>query len=362
MVEDTQVQVGQVLDDLASHHFERPLLWCYNWMLAGLLARLPAAARLLHATEAHFDMPGLTSFLPRLRAAVAISDLTVAVSAGVEAGLRSRIEGAEIVTVTNGCDYVQYSKGTPDAALAAMRGARTKIAIYAGNINRRLDFNLLRRLASAHPEVLFALYGPVSVLEEADKTSWKQVLSMNNVTAPGAVDPDRLPDLYSVADLGLIPYRQEPWLVENGLPLKALEMGASGLPVVSSLMKPLVGVAAGLVVTSSADEFLAAFERTSRATLSAAALTELKAVSSANDYDNKFEQILKALEERTRGLSVTTRVDELIDILGSEWLASERRLSNRLTALVPSRVPARLLKAVARRVPAKLKRRPGSRD
>jgi glycosyltransferase involved in cell wall biosynthesis len=360
MAEDTQVQVGQILDDMARHHFERPLLWCYNWMLAGPLAQLPAVARLLHATEAHFDMPGLSSFLPRLRAAVAISDLTVAVSGGVEAGLRSRVERAEIVTVTNGCDYVLYSSGKPDAVLAALRGTNTRIAIYAGNINRRLDFNLLRRLASANPDVLFVLYGPVSALDEADKTSWKQLLRIANVMAPGPVDPDRLPDLYAATDVGLIPYRQDAWLVENGLPLKAFEMGASGLPVVSSLMKPLVGLAAGLVVTSSADDFVDAFGRTSRATLSPAGLAELKAVSSANDYDHKFEQILEALEERTPGLPVTTRVDRLIEILGLEWFASEARFSSRLTRLLPSRAPARLIRAVARRVPTKLKRRLGS--
>ena len=360
MAEDTQVQVGQILDDMARHQFERPLLWCYNWMLAGPLAELPAVARLLHATEAHFEMPGLAPFLPRLRAAVAISDLTVAVSSGVEAGLRRRVEGADVVTVTNGCDYEHYSKGKPDAALVALRGTYNRIAIYAGNINRRLDFGLLRRLASSNLDVLFALYGPVSALEKDDENRWKQLLGMANVKAPGPVNPDRLPDLYAAADVGLIPYHQSAWLVENGLPLKTLEMGATGLPVVSSLMKPLVGLAAAVVVTSSPEGFLAAFTGTGRAMLSPAALAELKAVSSANDYDRKFEQILQALEQRVPWQPVTTRVDRLIEVLGPEWFASETRLSNRLRALLRSRVPARRIKAAARRVSARLRRRLGS--
>jgi hypothetical protein len=354
---DTQIQVGQILADMAGHHFERPLLWCYNWKLAGPLARLPAVARLLHATEAHFDMPGIGRMLHRLRAAVAVSDLTVAVSEGVASGIRSRVEGAEILTVTNGCDYRHYSEGKPDAALAAKRPAYSRIAIYAGNVNSRLDFDLLRRLASDHQEVLFALYGPTSPLSESDASAWREVRSLSNVLAPGAVDPDRLRDLYAAADVGLIPYRQYPYLVDNGLPLKALEMCATGLPVVASLMTPLVGMASGLVVTSSAEEFLAAFSRLSRATLTAAELGELKAVSAANDYDSKFEQIVGAMDRYVSGARPTTRVDRLVDALGPEWFVAEARLSAWVAMRLPVRVLGWSINALARVAPAPLKRR-----
>ena len=360
MAKDTQIQLGQILTDMSERHFERPLLWCYNWKLAGPFARLPAIARLLHATEAYFDMPGLGPLLPRLRAAVAITDLTVAVSDGVAGSIRSRIDRAEIMTVTNGCDYRLYSEGKADEVLAASRGTYSRIAIYAGNINGRLDFDLLRRLASENPNVLFAVYGPVSSLTEKDASAWKGLLSQTNVMTPGPVDPDRLPDLYAAADVGIIPYRSDQWLVDNGLPLKALEMCATGLPVVSSLMKPLLGMADGLVVTSSADEFLAAFAKTSRANLSAAALAELKAVSSANDYDVKFEQIVKALDEHVKEPRVTTRVDRLIDALGPEWFAGEVRLARWVAMRLPARAVGWSISAVARYVPAPLKRRFGS--
>jgi glycosyltransferase involved in cell wall biosynthesis len=354
---DTQIQVGQVLEDMTSHGHTRPLLWCYNWMLAGPLARLPAVARLLHATEAHLDMPGLDAFLDRLGAAVTISDLTVAVSDGVAAGLRNRVDRGEILTVTNGCDFRFYSAGSPDKALAATRSTYSRIAIYAGNINARLDFALLDRLASNNPDVLFALFGPTSSLAEADAKAWRVIQSHANVRAPGAVDADRLPDLYAAADVGLIPYRQDPWLVENALPLKALEMGATGLPVVSSLMKPLAGMAAGIAVTSSADEFAAAFARMSRATLSAGDLTELVAVSSANDYDKKFDQIVEALGGRLDGARPRTRVDDLIEVLGPRWFDSEVQLSRRIAMTQPVHARRRLVDTLIRYAPKGLKDR-----
>jgi hypothetical protein len=359
LAKDTQIQVGQVLDDLEGHRFERPLLWCYNSNLVGLYARLPAVARLFHATEAHFDFPDLaSSFHLRLRAAVAISDVTVAVSDGVAASIRNHVEGAPVVTVANGCDYRHYSLGKPDEELATSARAYTSVAIYAGNINDRLDFELLKRLATQHPDVLFALYGPLSQLPETDMRVWRNLLDLKNVHAPGAVDPDRLRDLYAAADVGIIPYRPLPHLVNNGLPLKALEMCATGLPVVSSMMKPLMGLAAGIAVTSNADEFLGAFAMTSRATLSPAQLKEMNSVSLANDYDNKFEQILAILEEYVIERKPVTRVDRLIEVLGSVWFASEVRLFRWvITAPPPPIIAANLVTGFARLVPTPLRRR-----
>lgn len=357
IAKDTQIQVGQILADMARHHYERPLLWCYNWKLAGPFARLPAVARVLHATEAHFDMPGIGRMLHRLRAAVAVTDLTIAVSDGVASGIRSRVPEAEILTVTNGCDYRHYSEGKPDEELAAKGSAYSRIAIYAGNINNRLDFDLLHRLASDHEDVLFAFYGPTSPLSDADASTWREVRNLSNVLAPGAVDPDRLRDLYAAADVGLIPYRHYPHLVDNGLPLKAMEMSATGLPVVASLMTPLVGMAAGLVVTSSAEEFRAAFSRLSRATLTATQLAQLTAVSAANDYDSKFEQILGAIDKYVTDAQPATRVDRLVDALGPEWFAAEILLSAWVAMRLPVRVMGWSINAIARLAPAPLKRR-----
>jgi hypothetical protein len=358
LARDAQIQVGQVLADMADHGFAKPLIWCYNPNLAGLYARIPAVARVFHATEAYFDYAGLTSlFHQQFEAAVEISDLTVAVSDGVARSIRSRADRADIVTVANGCDYPLYSAGKSDAALAASGRAYRRIAIYAGNVNDRLDLALMHRLATAHPDVLFAIYGPVASMTERDASAWHELMKVSNVLAPGPVDPDRIPDLYAAADVGIIPYRQDTLIVENGLPLKALEMCASGLPVVSSLMKPLVGIASGLVVTSSAEEFIAAFAGTSRATLSPTQIAELSAVSSANDYDEKFQQVVAALDRSVREYSPATRVDRWIDCVASEWFAAEVRFSRWTNKSIPARIAGWLIIALATLVPAGLKRK-----
>ena len=353
-----QIQVGQVLADVAEHRFSRPLLWCYNPDLAELYARVPAMARLHHASEAYFDMPDRgPEYLERLRAVVAISDLTVAVSEGVAAGLVRRIDGAEIVTISNGCDYAHYSAGKPDEALAALGRSFDRIAVYAGNINGRIDFDLLHRLVAGNPRDLFALYGPVKDLPKSALDTWREITGLKNVVAPGAVDPDRLRDLYAAADVGIIPYRHDPWLVENGLPLKALEMCATGLPVVSSWMKPLVGLADGLVVATSTEALIAAYAKTSRARLSVSQSAELKAVSAANDYDHKFEEILTALDQRVTRSHPVTRMDRLIEVLGPDWAEAEARYARWLAMPAPVRTLGRVMGTLAFLLPTRIRRR-----
>jgi len=353
-----QIQLGQVLADMAEHRFSTPLLWCYNPDLAELYARVPALVRVHHASENYFDMPDRgPAYQQRLRAVVATSDLTVAVSEGVAAGLVRRIDGADVVTVSNGCDFAQYSAGKPDETLVAAGRSFARVAVYAGNINARVDFELLHDLATSNPQDLFAVYGPVKDLPRSDMGLWQKLVSLKNVIAPGAVDPDRLPNLYAAADLGIIPYRQDPWLVENGLPLKALEMCATGLPVVSSLMKPLAGMADSLVVASSASEFLDAYSKTSRARLSTSQSAELKAVSSANDYDIKFETILDALDQRVTRSTPVTRVDKLIEVLGREWVEAEIRYSRWLAMPTAARGAGRFIGSLAFLLPAGVRRR-----
>jgi hypothetical protein len=279
------------------------------------------------------------------------------VSAGVEAGLRRHVPEAELRTVTNGCDFHHYSAGTPDGDLRTRGKAYRRIAIYAGNVNDRLDFDLLDRLATRYPDLLFALYGPVSALSRPSAERWDRFTHHPNVHAPGAAEPDRLRDLYAAADVGLIPYRQDAWLVENGLPLKALEMCATGLPVVSTLMKSLLGMAHGLVVTTTEDEFVSSFERTSRATLTEAERSELAAVCAANDYDRKFDQVVTEIASRGESSETTTRVDQLISALGMEWFEDQERFARSLVLSPAARLFERLLDRVARLMPAGVKQR-----
>ncbi len=112
---------------------------------------------------------------------------------------------------------------------------------------------------------MFALFGRLGELAPDEDAQRTQAFGEPNVRYLGLAEPERLPDIYAAASLGFIPYQTNPMLVESGFSLKALEMAASGLPVVSSLMRPLAGLARTLHVAADDEDFVAAVGRLDRA-------------------------------------------------------------------------------------------------
>jgi glycosyltransferase involved in cell wall biosynthesis len=327
------VQAAQVMQHMASRGHERPLLWCYNPWLAALYAALPAVARAYHASENHFDFEGMPElFYRELEAALRVSDVVIPVSSGVADGIHSRVPDAKVAVVTNGCDtacYQPYGPGDPVVAAASSGFAR--VAVFAGNINNRVDFELVKRTAEASATTLLVFAGPVGTLDERDAQIWRKVLELQNVRHVGRMTADELAALYRSADVGFIPYRLDKWIVRNGFPLKTLEMAATGLPVVASKMQPIMGLASPIAVVEDDQGFLDSFSSLSRSALGEEERTELLEVAAANDYDRKFEQVVACIIDAIpRNGALRTRLDELMLELGHEaWRESCIRIFNR---------------------------------
>jgi hypothetical protein len=318
-------EAGQVMQHMRTRGHSRPVLWCYNPRLVGLYAAVPALRRVFHVTENFRDFDWLpSSFFVELESAAAISDLVVPVSKGVEASVAPFVSPERLVLVTNGCDGTQYSPdGSKDPELAGAKHGFERTAVYAGNVNKRIDFGLVERAAAANPDTLIAIFGPVSDMGTGDTGAWRRLLRCKNVRYFGAVDPQRLAAIYRTSELGMIPYRRTPSLVRNGFPLKALEMCATGLPTVSSLMEPLVGLAAALVVAGDDESFLDAFSTLGRDSLTEAGRDELAAVCAHNDYDVKFAEILRKIMTVGNAPEPTTQMDLLLSRLGRDsWTSA----------------------------------------
>lgn len=354
-------QAGQVMAHMNARGHKRPVLWFYNPRLVGLYAAVPAVTRIFHATENFRDFDWLPSyFFVELEAALAMTDVVVAVSGGVEAVVAPHVPPNRLVLVTNGCDVKQYSPDGPtDDELTAARAGFERTAIYAGSVNSRLDFDLIDRAAARSPDTLIAIFGPVSDLGVGDAGAWKRLLQHDNVRYLGPADPDRLPSLYRTSDLGMIPYKRVPWLVRNGFPLKALEMCATGLPTVSSFMEPLVGLAGALVVADDDESFLNAFDTVRRASMTEPQRDELAAVCARNDYDVKFDEILRKIASVGIQSEPTTRMEVLLEHVGRDgWvdactISARRELADSLRArashaygALGARLPARVRQAI----------------
>jgi len=113
----------------------------------------------------------------------------------------------------------------PRPELAAIPSPRLG---YAGMISDRMDWNLITELAADNPSWNFIFAGPA-----ADKKLSKRVSVIANIHLPGAYPREDIPSVLKSFDIGLLPYRDNPFF-EFLNPLKFYEMAAAGIPMLSS--------------------------------------------------------------------------------------------------------------------------------
>jgi glycosyltransferase involved in cell wall biosynthesis len=298
-------QAGQIAAHMAARGHQRPLFWLYNPELAVPYALIPARARVFHATENHFDFDGLSDdWLDYNRYAVETSDLVLCCSSGVADGLARNTRRTDFSIVPNGCDFPKYhqpaaARGDWRTRLADWQQTDRRIAVFAGNINLRLDFELIETLVARYPELGFVFAGPAAHLSPAQERAWARLQQANNFRTLGRIPAEDLPALYHCCDVGIIPYRTDlPLIVDNGFPLKALEMAAAGLPVVSSYMKSLHEVAAAVTVVPDAEAFCVAIATHSRRMRSEVECKAAERICQAYDYDKLFGRMAQALAPR----------------------------------------------------------------
>lgn len=293
-------QLSHVADFMAAKGHKRPLFWCYNPSLIFAFTLLPAAGRVYHGTENYFDFENLTrEWLHLLRATIDMSDAVIACSSGVAAGYVESTGRKDIHVVNNGCEFARYNQPgpRPDAdwarELEAQSEAGERIVMFAGRINGRLNVEMLRKLARVQRGTKFWFIGPVvrdGFTKKGDWEAWETLTGYQNVYLGPQITPDEIAWAYSKADVGIIPYKLEPWLVHNGFPLKALEMAAAGLPVVSSRMDPLREVPDAVQLAEADEEFIEKVKASSRKYRSAEEAERSLAQARAHDYNVLFER------------------------------------------------------------------------
>ena len=288
-----QIQTAQILDDMQRSGVKTPLLWLYDAGFAEAFAILPAQARVHHATENWFQRNDVApDYIERLKFAASIADLNVAISNGCALPLLPLVERGRLIVIPNGCDFAVYGDDVPpDPAVAALRGRFRRVGVFAGRIDKRLDFDLIARTAEASPDTLLLFAGPVEP-KATTTEKFSALLRRPNVRALGPVEPATLPAIYRAADFGFIPYVRDPYIAESAFPEQALEMAAAGLPVVCSMMRPLLALCPPLAVAETERDFLDAFARARRNHDMERAL---RRVAAAHDYNDQFASIVTRL-------------------------------------------------------------------
>lgn len=104
------------------------------------------------------------------------------------------------------------------------------LAVF-GSLDERIDWQLLKFLATKLPNFRFHLAGPISLKV---KLKADGLLVLPNVTYHGNLPRTRLNRLLTQIDICLIPYLSQLQNVKNCFPMKILEYFAYGKPVIAS--------------------------------------------------------------------------------------------------------------------------------
>lgn len=171
------------------------------------------------------------------RRAVTRADVVTAITP--ELSDRWRELGANPVLLPNGCDPQAYS-GVDNVAPAPLPdGFPMPVAGVVGQLNNRLDADLLAAVADSGLGLL--LVGPRDPGWLPDR--WDALVARPNVHHAGAVPFEDLPKWLARMDVGLTPYTDTPFN-RASFPLKTLEYLAAGRPVVGSDLPATRGLAA----------------------------------------------------------------------------------------------------------------------
>jgi glycosyltransferase involved in cell wall biosynthesis len=240
--------------------FERPVLWGYVPQAESLIEALEPSLVIYHCVDdvsAH-ERIDTVSFRAAEERFAGRADLVMA--SAPELDRRMRELSSNVLYAPNVADTELFAHalepgGSSDPDMAALPAPRLA---FTGAISAiKLDVELLKALARAHPEWSLALVGPVGLGDP--HTDVSALAAEPNVHLLGTRGYEQLPGVLREADAGLIPYARNE-LTNSIFPMKVYEYLAAGLPVVATQL-PALSEVEEVRTAPDAAQFIALLEQ-----------------------------------------------------------------------------------------------------
>jgi glycosyltransferase involved in cell wall biosynthesis len=222
-------RVKRIIRDAGFVHAEAGIV-VSNVYAIGVAGRIPGRFMLYDCNDAHADFPGMPPwtrdyYTATCRKADSVFASSQALYEDVT-GHRGGEAGCELLG--NGVEYEHFQRlrgelGWPDPPDPPRIG-------YLGAIAPWFDFEIVERVARAHPDWEIALIGPVVLGVEK---AVERLTDLPNVSHGDPVSYEDVPRVLRSFTVGIIPFRRNA-LTRGVNPNKMYEYLAMGLPVVST--------------------------------------------------------------------------------------------------------------------------------
>jgi glycosyltransferase involved in cell wall biosynthesis len=233
---------AQVARAVRALGLERPLLWSYVPHAEALIEALDPVAVVYHCVDDIAAQKGVAAAAFRAAEARFASRADLVLASAPALAARMRALSDHVLEAPNVADTGLFAEalapGPVDGALAAL--PRPRIVFTGAVVATKLDVPLLAALAAERPQWSLALVGPVGAGDP--RTDVSALVAAPNVHLLGPRGYRELPAVLRGADAAMIPYAINE-LTRSVFPMKVYEYLAAGLPVVSTPLPALDGLA-----------------------------------------------------------------------------------------------------------------------
>lgn len=136
-------------------------------------------------------------------------------------------------------------------------GISKKVIGFIGNIEQRMDYDLVKKIAEAHSDKLLFLIGPTS----SDEYITHGLNKLKNIVFTGGKKIEELPAYLQNLDCAIIPFRCNK-LTRSIYPLKINEYLSGGKPVVTTNFSDAIREFSDLIyIAEDSDQFVELIDR-----------------------------------------------------------------------------------------------------
>jgi teichuronic acid biosynthesis glycosyltransferase TuaH len=264
-------------------------------LLSSPVSRFPpglAGPTMLYVTDDWSAGAGMMRLAPALvektlQANLAAARHTAAVSPALAALVDSRMKANRDSTAVlpNGCAVTALQEPAP---------VRTPTAALVGQLNERLDMDLLEALDEA--DVPLLVIGPRTDRDPEVRRRLDTFLASDNVSWLGRVPLPETQEHLATAGVGLTPYRDNAFN-RASFPLKTLDYLAAGLPVVATDLPAVRWLETDLVtVCDGTENFVRQVQQQLAAPPDTAAEADRRTFAAGHSWHERARRLMSIIE------------------------------------------------------------------